>query len=71
MAALLLSLVGVDRETILADFLLSSQVGQPVSNSAMCELLDEVDRCGGIKAYLRTSGVSGPTQERSRALVLE
>jgi len=71
MAALLLTLLGVDRETVLDEFMLSNHVEKPVSRPAMGQLLDEVDRCGGIESYLEGMGVSRETQQRIRALLLE
>jgi protein-tyrosine phosphatase len=71
MTALLLSLLGVDRETIITDFRLSEQVGLPGSLEAMEALLDQVAERGGIRAYLSEFGVSSDTQERIRALLLD
>jgi hypothetical protein len=71
MSALLLSLLGVDRDTIVADFRLSEQVGLPGSLEAMEALLDRVAERGGIGAYLSEFGVPPDTQERIRALLLD
>jgi protein-tyrosine phosphatase len=71
MTALLLSLVGVGRDTIVADFRLSEQVGLPRSLEAMEALLDRVAERGGIGAYLSEFGVPPDTQERIRALLLD
>jgi hypothetical protein len=71
MSALLLSLLGVDRDTIVADFRLSEQVGLPGSLEAMEALLDRVAERGGIGAYLLEFGVPPDTQERIRALFLD
>jgi protein-tyrosine phosphatase len=71
MSALLLSLLGVDRDTTLADFRLSEQVGLPGSLAAMEALLDHIAQRGGIGAYLLELGVPSDTQERIRALLLE
>jgi hypothetical protein len=71
MSALLLSLLGVDRDTIVADFRLSEQVGLPGSLEAMEALLDRVAERGGIGAYLSEFGVPPDTQERIRALFLD
>lgn len=71
MSALLLALLGVDRDTIMSDFRLSEQVGLPGSLEAMNALLDEVASRGGIRAYLQEIGVSPEIQDRVRAVLLE
>jgi protein-tyrosine phosphatase len=71
MSALLLSLLGVDRETIIADFRLSEEVDLPGSLPAMNALLDSIDERGGIEAYLASIGLEGGMQERVRTLLLE
>lgn len=71
MTALLLSLLGVDRATIIADFRLSEQVGLPGSLTAMEALLDHVAGRGGIEVYLAELGIAADAQERIRALLLE
>jgi protein-tyrosine phosphatase len=71
MAALLLTLLGVNRETVLEDFMLSNHVERPVNRAYMSELFDEVDRSGGIEVYLEAISVSRATQERIRTLLLE
>ena len=71
MAALLLTLLGVDRETVLDDFLLSLEVDEQVDRPTMEALLDEVERQGGIERYLETIGVPRATQDRLRTLLLE
>lgn len=70
MSALLLTLLGVDRDTIIADFRLSEQVGLPGSMAAMEALLDSVDEHGGIGSFLSELGVPADTQGRVRALLL-
>jgi hypothetical protein len=69
--ALLLSLLGVDRETVIADFRLSEQVGLPGSLEAMEALLDEVAERGGIRAYLTAIGIPADTQDRIRGVLVE
>ncbi len=71
MSALLLSLLGVDRDTIVADFRLSEQVGLPGSLEAMEALLDHVAKRGGIGEYLSELGVPSDAQERIRNVLLE
>jgi protein-tyrosine phosphatase len=71
MSALLLSRLGIDRDTIVADFRLSEQVGLPGSLEAMEALLDHIAQRGGIGAYLSELGVSSDVQERIRALLLD
>ena len=48
MTALLLTLLGVDRQTVIADFRLSAQVGTPGNLEAMEELLSEIDTAAGV-----------------------
>jgi hypothetical protein len=71
MSALLLSLLGVERETIIADFRLSEQVDLPGSLPAMEVLLDEVEAAGGIEAYLAKIGVTAEMQAEIRGHLLE
>jgi hypothetical protein len=71
MSALLLALLGVGRDTIVADFRLSEQVGLPGSLEAMEALLDHIGQRGGIGAYLSELGVSSDAQGRIRALLLD
>lgn len=70
MTALLLALLGVDRETIMADFRLSEQVNLSVNVPAMEALLDQVQAGGGIEHYLAACGVSSATQEEIRKLLI-
>jgi hypothetical protein len=71
MTALLLTLLGVQRETVIADFRLSEQVGPPGNLEAMEALLDEIDAAGGIKVFLSAMGVSPETQAAVRRLLLK
>lgn len=71
MSALVLLLLGVGRDTIIADFRLSEQVGLPGSLEAMEALLDRVAERGGIGAYLAELGVPADVQDRIRALLLD
>lgn len=71
MTALLLTLLGVGRETVVADFLLSEQVGSPGNLEALEQLLDEVEASGGIEAFLTRLDVTPQTQQRVRENLLE
>jgi len=71
MTALLLTLLGVDRETVMQDYGLSDLVGATTNPQAMIDLLDEVDRQGGIEAYLAGIGLSPATQAAIRDTLLE
>jgi hypothetical protein len=71
MSALLLSLLDVDRDTIIADFRLSEQVDLPGNLRAMHRLFDEIDAAGGITPYLRQIGVGDDMQRAIRAALLE
>lgn len=71
MTALLMTMLGVDRQAVMADFALSDQVGATTNPRVMADLLDEVDRQGGIETYLVNIGVSARTQSTLRSLLLE
>ncbi|MGD8452235.1 MAG: tyrosine-protein phosphatase [Phycisphaerae bacterium] len=71
MTALLLSLLGVDRATIIADFRLSEQVNTPGNLPAMETLLNAIDSAGGIEPFLTDLGVPSETQARLRDLLLQ
>jgi protein-tyrosine phosphatase len=71
LTALLLSMLGVEREMVLAEFRLSEQVGMPGSRAALEALLDEVEDRGGIRVFLADMGISMEAQERIRSLLLE
>lgn len=71
MSALLLSLLGVDRETTIADFRLSEQVNLPGRLPAMNALLDHIETQGGIEAYLALIGVGPDTQAAIRGVLVE
>jgi hypothetical protein len=58
MSALPYSLLGVDRQTIGADFRLSEQFGLPGDREALETLLDHLAESGGIEAYPARMGVS-------------
>lgn len=69
--ALLLTLLGVDRETVIADYALSEEVYPPLEMDNLVGLLDEVERRGGIEAYLEALGVSREMQTAIRGLLLQ
>lgn len=71
MSALLLSLLHVDRESIIADFRLSEEVNLPGRPDALLRLLHEIDENGGIEDYLESIGVTKQTQTRVRECLLE
>lgn len=71
MSALLLSLLGVKRDTIIADFRLSELVDHAGSLPAMHALLDQTDAQGGIESFLNSIGVDNETQQRIRGHLLE
>ncbi|MCB9853431.1 MAG: tyrosine-protein phosphatase [Phycisphaerales bacterium] len=71
MSALLLSLLRVDRDTIVRDFRLSEQVNLPGRQTAMTKLLDEIQAKGGIEKFLEGIGVTKQMQEQIRACLLE
>lgn len=70
MSALVLSLLGVDRDTIIQDFRLSELVDKPGRLPAMHVLLDEIEAVGGIEAYLSEIGVTAEMVARIRAVLL-
>jgi len=57
-SALVLLALGASRGTVLSEFALSADAGVAVKTECMEAVLDEVDRRGGIEAYLGTAGVS-------------
>jgi len=70
MTALLLTLLGVDRDTVLADFRLSEKIDRPGSLGAMERLLDEIKAAGGIETFLVDLGVPQTAQTRIRKQLL-
>lgn len=71
MSAMLLSLLGVDRETIFADFALSAKVDMAGSEEAMNVLLDRIEAAGGIGPFLDELDVPPAIQNRVRDNLLE
>jgi len=70
MSALLLTLLDVDRETIIADFRLSEKVNRPGKLLALQALLKHIDEQGGIQTYLESIGVTADIQKRTRDCLL-
>jgi len=71
MAALILTLLGVDRETVMADFKLAESLELFGNVVAMERLLDEVEATGGIETFLAGIGVTPDLQAKIRAQLLE
>jgi len=71
-AALLLTLLGVDRETVIQDYMLSEVAYWPgvVEREWIEAVLDEVDAAGGIDAYFDSIGVGESEREAIRAGLL-
>jgi protein-tyrosine phosphatase len=67
-AALLLSVLGVDREDIVDDFMLSPEIRDP---APLVSLLDYIDGEGGIEAVAASLGVSEQTLAAVRENLLE
>ena len=67
--ALLLDLLGVPRQQIVEDYLLSSNTGS-VSADWLQAALDEVDAAGGINKYLSGIGINTATQNAIKKNVL-
>ena len=70
MSALLLTMLGVERATVIEDFRLSEKVDHGGSLPAMSKLLDHIDAAGGIEKYLESIGVTRETQATIRELLL-
>lgn len=71
MSALLLTLLGVQRDTVVGDFRLSEEVALPGDLHALQALLDRVEAEGGIDAYLDKIGVTEEVRQQVRANLLE
>ena len=67
-AALLLSVLGVDGEDIVDDFMLSPEIRDP---APLLSLLDYIDREGGIEVVAASLGVSEQTLAAVRENLLE
>jgi hypothetical protein len=68
---LLLSLLGVDRDTIVQDYELSAEVAGAIKPHDVFVLFDEIDTQGGIENYLVGLGIDVGTQKAIRAQLLE
>ncbi len=71
MTALLLTLLGVDRQTVIDDYLLSAKVWNDANLVAIESLLTEVESQGGIEAFLSKIGVPADLQTKIRNRLLE
>jgi protein tyrosine/serine phosphatase len=71
MAVLLLSLLGVDRPTIVQDYELSIPVAGSTRPAELQALFQELDAAGGIEPFLAGLGVSQQTQAAIRKQMLE
>ncbi len=58
--ALLLLALGATRQTVMAEFSLSTQAGVTINSNCLAAVLDEIATRGGIEAFLASSGVEGP-----------
>jgi protein tyrosine/serine phosphatase len=57
-AALVLLALGADRQAVVDEFVLSEGAGVPVQVPCIEAVLDEIDKQGGIQAYLTSVGVT-------------
>lgn len=69
--ALLLSMLGVDRETVMEEYELSARFYDDLPVQRMAYLLAEVERAGGIEGYLESLGITAQTQQRIQENLLE
>lgn len=70
MSAMLLKLLGVDRQTIISDYMLSNLIYPTIYPSYIEAVLDTIDNAGGIDAYLESIGVTAATRAAIRANLL-
>jgi protein-tyrosine phosphatase len=68
---LLLSLLGVDRDTIVQDYELSASVAGAIKPHDVLALFNEIDAQGGIENYLVGLGIDVGTQTSIRVQLLE
>jgi len=71
MTALVLLLLGVDRATVVMDYMLSELIYDTLSMEAMEGLIDRIEATGGIETYLETIGVSPSMQTAIQNNLLE
>ena len=57
-SALVLLALGASRQTVIDEFNLSAQANVPVKPANIETVLDQIDKLGGIKAYLTALGVT-------------
>ena len=67
MSALVQLLLGVNRDDIMADYLLSRKAGKEVKAEWMQAALEQVEDEGGIEAFLSNRGIGRETQQAVRA----
>ncbi len=65
--ALVLTTLGVGRAAVLEEFKRSNEANVPVKEECLVALLDELDRRGGVDAYLESIGVGSETRAGVRA----
>jgi protein-tyrosine phosphatase len=71
MVALVHLLLGVNRDDIMADYLLSNQAGRDVKAKWLKAALDQLEAEGGIEAFLNNRGVGPEMQQAVRENLLE
>ena len=70
MSALVQLLLGVNRDDIMADYLLSRKAGKEVKAEWLQAALEQVEDEGGIEAFLSNRGIGRETQQSVRANLL-
>ena len=70
MSALVQLLLGVNRDDIMADYLLSRKAGKEVKAEWLQAALEQVEDEGGIEAFLSNRGIGRETQQAVRANLL-
>lgn len=71
MSALVQLLLGVNRDDIMADYLLSRKAGKEVKAEWMQAVLEQVEDEGGIEVFLSNRGIGAEIQQAVRANLLE
>lgn len=64
--ALILLALGVDRQSVMEEFSLSTEAGVAVKPECLAAVLDKIDALGGIETYLMSSGVDRITIDNVR-----
>ncbi len=70
-SALVQLLLGVNRDDIMADYLLSRKAGKEVKAEWMQAALEQVEDEGGIEVFLSNRGIGAEIQQAVRANLLE